>query len=61
LDQTPKLPHRNSNDRFTSISGHNVGEFYLPLPTGPGSYVATTLAPAKGLGCSLDIVAWLTT
>jgi hypothetical protein len=27
--QNPKLSHRNSNDRFTSINGHNVGEFYL--------------------------------
>jgi hypothetical protein len=27
--QKPKLPHRNSNGWFTSINGHNVGEFYL--------------------------------
>src|SRR6202022_3253617 len=27
VGQNPKLPHRNSNGRFTSISGHN--EFYL--------------------------------
>jgi hypothetical protein len=43
----------------TSDNGHYVGN--LPaLPTSLGSYVAATLAPAKGLGCSLDIVAWLT-
>ena len=24
--QKPKLPHCNSNGRFTPISGHNVGE-----------------------------------
>jgi hypothetical protein len=27
--QNPNLPHCNSNDRFTSDKGHNVGEFYL--------------------------------
>jgi hypothetical protein len=27
--QNPNLPHCNSNDRFTSDNGHNVGEFYL--------------------------------
>jgi hypothetical protein len=25
----PKSPHRDSNGRFTSINGHNVGAFYL--------------------------------
>jgi hypothetical protein len=27
--QNRRLPHRNSNARFTSISRHNVVEFYL--------------------------------
>jgi hypothetical protein len=32
MGQNPKLPHRNSNGRFTSKNGHCVGE--LPaLPT----------------------------
>jgi hypothetical protein len=27
--QHPLLPRRNIDDRFTSITGHNIGEFYL--------------------------------
>jgi len=29
VGQNPLLPHRNIDRRFTSISGHNVGESYL--------------------------------
>src|ERR1700730_5654983 len=44
------LPHRNSNGRFTSINGHNVGEFYLRCrpPTLLARHARATLAPAKG-------------
>jgi DNA invertase Pin-like site-specific DNA recombinase len=29
MGQNPKLPHRNSNGRFTSISGHSVAAVFL--------------------------------
>jgi hypothetical protein len=29
MGQNRKLPHRNGNGRFTSITGHNVGAFYV--------------------------------
>jgi hypothetical protein len=45
--QKPRLPHRNTDGRFTSVSGHYAGD--LPaLPTRPGRHAAATLAPAKG-------------
>jgi hypothetical protein len=47
--QNRRLPHRNSNGRFTSDNGHYVANL-LALPTRPfGRYGAATLAPAKGL------------
>src|ERR1700737_2211825 len=41
--QNPKLPHRNSNGRFTSISGHNVAAVFLTdawvMRQGPTAWV----------------------
>ena len=47
MGQNPNLPHRNTDARFTSVSGHYVGD--LPaLPTRLGRHAAATLALAKG-------------
>src|ERR1700730_8487107 len=41
--QNPKLPHRDSNGRFTSISGHNVAAVFLTdawvMRQGPTAWV----------------------
>jgi hypothetical protein len=45
--QKPRLPHRNTDGRFTSVSGHYAGD--LPaLPTRLGRHAAAPFAPSKG-------------
>jgi hypothetical protein len=61
--QNPKLPHRNSNGRFTSISGHNVAAVFLSdawvmrqVPTSLGNRFPLALAVPQLSVCLLRLL-----
>jgi hypothetical protein len=49
------LPLCNGNDRFSSISGHNVGRVLAALPTGLGRYVTAICTNAGHSLLLLDV------
>ena len=58
--QLRKLPHRSVGVRFTSKSGHAWHAQVLAVAAEAlARYPTTTFATSKGLGCNVDIVAWL--
>jgi len=55
MGQKLLLPLCNSNDRFSSISGHNVGRVLAALPTGLGRYVTAICTNAGHSLLLLDV------